>query len=288
VRLIKVSQDKKLHWFHLCKLCKLAIISLSLVLVCPARAQDEPEPAPLEVTDETDTQVVETANETGIEQVAGVRVANMLPGVSRIDLSVNGRLRIRDVAYGDVSAYSLTSVQSVELAIMPHVPISREGNVLEGVRVPQAIPFDVELEPETYYTLIFSRNEGAQTGQQAVINPLVSVFQNIFETPSPGQAQLRIYNTSAQPTTLALEGITTTLETSLPLRTLALQSLITEIIDIDAGVYNFVFGDDEAELELALQAGTFYSFYIFRDGSDLVVNIDVDGLIGVLIDEEQP
>jgi hypothetical protein len=58
-------------------------------------------------------------------------------------------------------------------------------------------------------------------------------------------------------------------------------ALSTEVTDISRGRYILSF-DDETELNAELRAGVLYTFYIFRDEDELVVNVSVDGMIGVL------
>jgi hypothetical protein len=220
--------------------------------------------------------------------VAAVRIANMLPDVPMIDLSVDGRLEITDIVYGDASDYVLVPVEKTKLILMPHVPINEQGEVIKGNQAPQPLTFTPTLEPDRYYTIVFSfphTNQNTNQSEQQIFNAsLITIFENTFVTPLPGQARVRFNNISAEPTNVRVEQETDQEERTL-LGTLTLPLLSTEVLNISAGSYVLSFGEDNVELDLDLQAGTFYTFYVFWDGEDLVVNPDIDGVLGMLIGE---
>jgi Domain of unknown function (DUF4397) len=259
------------------------IICISLFIACSFAQEDS---ATLEVQqDQTATPVVNEQQQS--IQIAAVRVANMLPGVPMVDLSVDGRLRIQDVVYGSVSGYILVPIDKVKLALMPHVPINEKGEVLDGNQPPELIPFVAPLQPDRYYTLVFSYSDTSEIGQQVFNSSLVSIFENTFETPLPGQARIRLNNTSTESINLSVKERKNPQEEFAVLQTLEIPLLSTEVLNIPSGAYTFSFANGEADLEVALQAGTFYTFYLFRDDGQWVINPDVDGVLGTLIEGSQ-
>lgn len=241
----------------------------------------------LEVQQDQITTSVTTADEQPIK-IAAVRVANMLPGIPGVDLIVDGRLSIQDVVYGAVSGYVLVPIDQVKLALMPHIPIDEKGKIIEGNQPPELLPFAATLEADRYYTIVFSYAETSETGQEIFHSSLISIFENTFETPLPGQARIRLNNTSASPIKVKVQQTAQGQDISSILATVEVSQRSTEVLNIPFGSYVFSFGDSEAELEVVVQAGTFYTFYIFRDGEALVINPDVDGILGTLIESESP
>jgi hypothetical protein len=242
----------------------------------------------LEIKQDLNTISVTTTDEQ-LVKIAAVRVANMMPGVPGLDLTVDGRLSIRDIVYGGVSGYILVPIDQVKLALMPHIPIDQEGKIIEGNQPPELIPFAATLEADRYYTVVFSHAETSETGQEVFHSSLINIFENTFETPLPGQARIRLNNTSASPIRVDVKQTEEGQEVGSALATVVeIFQRSTEVLNIPFGSYVFSFGDSEAELEVVVQAGTFYTFYIFRDGEALVINPDVDGILGTLIESESP
>lgn len=200
---------------------------------------------------------------------SAIRVVNLFPGLNMLDLLVDGRLKISDVAYGTVSGYVIVPTEIGNITIMPHTLISGTGQIIGGVQPPQPLPVEIELEPDKYYTIILgTRSTGTN----------VMVFENDFELPRPGHAHLRIVNTTDSP--IAMQALDSTTRDPVGENLIA-DALSTEGTNISQGRYILSF-DDESDLSAELRAGLFYTFYVFRDEDELVINVSVDGMLGVL------
>jgi hypothetical protein len=208
---------------------------------------------------------------------SAIRVVNLFPGLNMLDLLVDGRLRISDVGYGVVSGYVIVPADTSNIAIMPHTLISGTGQLTESVQPPQPLPVDIELEADKYYTIIlglhFTTSQGARSSGTNIM-----IFENPFEIPRPGQARLRLVNTTDTP--IAMQALDNTSREPVGENLIA-DALSTEVVNIARGRYILSF-DDETELNAELRAGILYTFYVFRDEDELVVNVSVDGMIGVL------
>jgi hypothetical protein len=208
---------------------------------------------------------------------SAIRVVNLFPGLNMLDLLVDGRLRIRDVGYGVVSGFVIVPTDASSIAIMPHTRISATGQLVDGVQPPQPLPVDIALEPDKYYTIILSLHFASAEGARSTGTNIL-VFENPFNLPTPGHARLRLVNTTD--TAIAMQAHDTTDREPLG-ESLIVDALSTAAMNIPQGRYILSF-DGESELNAELRAGILYTFYLLKDDDDLVVNVSVDGMIGVL------
>jgi Domain of unknown function (DUF4397) len=217
------------------------------------------------------------------ETTAAIRVANMLPSVPLVDFIVDGRLRIRDIEHGEISDYIIVPTEELELSLMPHVPVSSDGAVVEGNAVPKPISLEVSLTAGSYYTMILSHTQSQNNSGRLFGNTLSSIFLDTFIIPIPGNAHVRLVNTSE--TTVVLTFLDTRVGPSFEAVAFEALALDTGAIDVLAGPYTLSFDNKETKVELQadLQAGTLYTFYVFKDGQDLVINVDVDGVLGTTL-----
>jgi hypothetical protein len=87
-------------------------------------------------------------------ELAALRLAHFYPDAPLFDLLVNGRLRLRDLAFTELSAYITLSAGEYELRVQPHrAPASGET---QSVQAPEPFIMTVTLEPGRYYTLVSS------------------------------------------------------------------------------------------------------------------------------------
>ena len=98
----------------------------------------------------------------------------------------------------------------------------------------------------------------------------------------PGKAYVRLINITSTPVSLSFLERSSNAQFGLPLET---PMLDVGVLNVQAGSYVLSFADTKTNLELeaTLQAGTFYCFYVFQDGEDLAVNVDVDGILGTTV-----
>ena len=268
--------NKKSLWSLQSLLTKSAII-ICLLIPMVVLAQGESS-TPLLVQD----QGINTATTQQQEsrQIAAVRLAHMLPGVPRVDLTVDGRLRLQDVVYGDVSGYMLIPFDRLRLRLMPQVAINNRGEVLSGNQPPELIPITTTLEPDKYYTIVFSYTDSPDMGERVFSTTLLSIFEDSFDIPLPGQARVR-FNNSGTAIGLSIQQLQDHQE-PVTWETLELPLLSTLALNIPLGSYSFSFAEGETDLQVIVHAGTYYTFYLVRDGENLVINPDVDGVLGTL------
>ena len=272
--------SKKSLWF-LQSLLNKSVVTACLLILAVALAQVASSQAPEVQAQSANT----TTQKQQSRELAAVRLAHMLPGVPRVDLTVDGRLRLQDVVYGDVSGYLLIPIDRLRLGLMPQVAINNRGEVLSGNQPPELIPITTTLEPDKYYTIVFSYTDSPDRGERVFSTTLVSIFEDSFDIPLPGQARVRFNSTSSSAIELSIQQLQDPQE-PVDWQTLELLPLSTVALNIPLGSYVFSFTEDEANLQVIVHAGTYYTFYIFRDGEDLVINPDVDGVLGTLSPRE--
>jgi hypothetical protein len=85
--------------------------------------------------------------------VAAVRLAHVSPDAPLLDLLVDGRLRLQDLAFTELSAYITLPAGEHELRVQPHrAPATPDRTV----QAPEPFIIAVTLEPGRYYTLVAS------------------------------------------------------------------------------------------------------------------------------------
>lgn len=99
----------------------------------------------------------ETQPTAGDEQaVAAVRLAHVSPDAPLLDLLVDGRLRLQDIAFTELSSYILLPAGDHELRVQPHrAPAPADPNQTR-VQAPEPFIIAVTLEAGKYYTLVTS------------------------------------------------------------------------------------------------------------------------------------
>jgi hypothetical protein len=95
-------------------------------------------------------------------EVAAVRLGHFSPDAPLLDLLIDGKLRVRDLTYTQLSSYHIVPAGEHELKIMPH-RASSEPSVNGSTspeagssKAPQPMIITVTLEPGRYYTLLAS------------------------------------------------------------------------------------------------------------------------------------
>jgi hypothetical protein len=91
-------------------------------------------------------------------EFAAVRLAHMSPDAPMLDLLVDGRLRLQDVNFTELSAYIVLPAGEHELRVQPHRAPRNPSDETQGNRVLAPEPFIISetLEPGRYYTLVAS------------------------------------------------------------------------------------------------------------------------------------
>ncbi|MEX2541516.1 MAG: DUF4397 domain-containing protein [Trueperaceae bacterium] len=108
------------------------------------------------------------------QPLAALRLTHLSPDAPRMDLVIDHRLFLRDVAYGQVTPYSSLPAGQHEISVIPHrLPDAAAQAEDEGPRSLEPITILVELDEGMYYTLavsgFYQRTSGAAaTGALAI------------------------------------------------------------------------------------------------------------------------
>jgi Domain of unknown function (DUF4397) len=95
-------------------------------------------------------------NQTTAGNLTAVRLAHVSPDAPTLDLLVDGRLRLQDVNFTEVSSYVILPAGEHELRVFPHRSPSETGSgdsATATVLAPEPFIISVNLEPGRYYTL---------------------------------------------------------------------------------------------------------------------------------------
>jgi Domain of unknown function (DUF4397) len=105
----------------------------------------------------------DTAQNTAAQntpELAAVRLAHVSPDAPLVDLLVDGRLRLQDVNFTEVSSYLVLPAGDHELRVFPHraptEAVSDDPAATSKVAAPEPFIVSVTLEPGRYYTLVAS------------------------------------------------------------------------------------------------------------------------------------
>lgn len=91
------------------------------------------------------------------QPMAAIRLTNLSPDAPQFDLVVDRQLFMRDVSYGEVSAYNSLPAGQHEISVYPHrLPESAAGGDQEGPQALEPITILLDLEDGGYYTLAIS------------------------------------------------------------------------------------------------------------------------------------
>jgi Domain of unknown function (DUF4397) len=91
-------------------------------------------------------------------EFAAVRLAHVSPDAPLLDLLIDGRLRLQDVNYMDLSTYLVLPAGEHELRVQPHRAPSATDTETQsrGIQAPEPFIISETLEPGRYYTLVTS------------------------------------------------------------------------------------------------------------------------------------
>jgi hypothetical protein len=109
-----------------------------------------------ESTEQTTNPSEQSSTDQTPAKLTAVRLAHVSPDAPALDLLVDGRLRLQDVNFTDVSSYVILPAGEHELRVFPHRSPSETGSgdaATATVVAPEPFIISVILEPGRYYTL---------------------------------------------------------------------------------------------------------------------------------------
>jgi hypothetical protein len=103
-----------------------------------------------------DSEQTAQAQETTTPELAAVRLAHVSPDAPRIDLLIDGRLRLRDVGFTELSEYITVPAGEHELRVQPHRAPNDPSSDTPNVQAPEPFIISETLQAGRYYTLVTS------------------------------------------------------------------------------------------------------------------------------------
>jgi hypothetical protein len=93
---------------------------------------------------------------TQSSELAAVRLAHFSNDAPLLDLLLDGKLRLRDLNFTEVSAYLILPAGEHELRVQPHRAPASGDTTQTDVQAPEPFIISVTLEPGQYYTVVAS------------------------------------------------------------------------------------------------------------------------------------
>jgi hypothetical protein len=90
------------------------------------------------------------------QAIAAVRLAHVSPDAPLLDLVIDGRLRLQDINFTQLSSYILLPAGEHDLRVQPHRPPAATSAAQSQPQAPEPLITTVTLEPGGYYTLVVS------------------------------------------------------------------------------------------------------------------------------------
>ncbi len=95
-------------------------------------------------------------NQTSQPAFAAMRLAHVSPDAPQLDLLIDGRLRLPDISFTELSSYIVLPAGEHELRVQPHRAPDASDTTETDVQAPEPFIISVILEPGRYYTLVSS------------------------------------------------------------------------------------------------------------------------------------